>query len=128
MVDPTPDPTLARTLALANRILYQQGVVDGLGHVSARHPQQPDWFMLSCNRAPGLVRPEDIVTYDLDGNAVSAEPGRPYLERFCSRRRWGWARSPTSRHERPTWLRRPTTRRSSARGTCGVARSRPTFD
>jgi ribulose-5-phosphate 4-epimerase/fuculose-1-phosphate aldolase len=82
MTDPTPDPALARTLAQANRILYQQGVVDGLGHVSARHPHQPDWFMLSCNRAPGLVRPEDIVTYDLDGNAVSAEPGRPYLERF----------------------------------------------
>jgi HCOMODA/2-hydroxy-3-carboxy-muconic semialdehyde decarboxylase len=66
----------------ANRILYDQGVVDGLGHVSVRHPSEPGVFLLSCNRAPGLVKREDIVCYDLDGNAVSQTSERPYLERF----------------------------------------------
>jgi HCOMODA/2-hydroxy-3-carboxy-muconic semialdehyde decarboxylase len=66
----------------ANRILYDQGVVDGLGHVSVRHPTEPGVFLLSCNRAPGLVKREDIVCYDLDGNAVSQTSERPYLERF----------------------------------------------
>src|ERR1700719_1474762 len=32
-----PDPELVDKLVVANRILYQQGVVDGFGHVSARH-------------------------------------------------------------------------------------------
>jgi HCOMODA/2-hydroxy-3-carboxy-muconic semialdehyde decarboxylase len=66
----------------ANRILYDHGVVDGLGHVSVRHPTEPGVFLLSCNRAPGLVKREDIVCYDLDGNAVSQTSERPYLERF----------------------------------------------
>jgi ribulose-5-phosphate 4-epimerase/fuculose-1-phosphate aldolase len=59
-----------------------QGVVDGLGHVSVRHPDLADAYLLSCNRAPALVRRADIVCYDLDGEAVSATRERPYLERF----------------------------------------------
>ena len=42
----------------------------------------PDVFLLSCNRAPGMVRRRDIVCYDYDGNAVSEGAERPYLERF----------------------------------------------
>lgn len=76
-----PEP-LARELALANRILYDHGVVDGLGHVSLRHPDDPELFLLSCNRAPGLVRPGDIVCYRLDGSPLDPEAPRPYLERF----------------------------------------------
>ena len=62
--------------------MYDQGIVDGLGHVSVRHPTQDGVFLLSCNRAPGLVKRQDIVCYDLDGNAVSQTTERPYLERF----------------------------------------------
>ena len=76
-----PD-TLARELALANRILYDHQIVDGLGHVSLRHPDDPDLFLLSANRAPGLVRPADIVCYRLDGSALDPGAPRPYLERF----------------------------------------------
>ena len=77
-----PDPLLVETLVYANRILYDQGVVDGLGHASVRHDTEPGVFLLSCNRAPGLVRRRDIVCYDYDGNAVSETTERPYLERF----------------------------------------------
>lgn len=73
---------LARELALANRILYDHDIVDGLGHVSLRHPDDPQLFLLSCNRAPGLVRPRDIVCYRLDGTPLDPDAPRPYLERF----------------------------------------------
>jgi ribulose-5-phosphate 4-epimerase/fuculose-1-phosphate aldolase len=69
-------------LVRANRILFRHGIIDAFGHASARHPQHADRFLLSRNRAPGLVRQDDIVTYDFDGEAVSQDAGRPYLERF----------------------------------------------
>jgi hypothetical protein len=31
-------------LLIANRILAHEGVVDGFGHVSIRHPHRPDRF------------------------------------------------------------------------------------
>ncbi len=66
----------------ANRILYRQGVVDGLGHVSARHPSRPDRFLLSAAKAPGRVTADDIMEFDLDGAAIDRR-GRPiYSERF----------------------------------------------
>ena len=80
-----PDPALIDQLVAANRILYDQGVVDGMGHVSVRHGGAPGVFMLSCSRAPALVVAGDIVCYDFDGNAVSetsVRNARPYLERF----------------------------------------------
>ncbi|RXZ38527.1 class II aldolase/adducin family protein [Oxalobacteraceae bacterium CAVE-383] len=77
-----PDQELVDKLVIANRILYQQGIVDGLGHVSVRHDSEPDVFLLSCNRAPGMVVREDIVCYDYDGNALYENAERPYLERF----------------------------------------------
>ena len=75
-------PELVTDLVYANRILYDQGVVDGLGHVSVRNPDNPQSYLLSCNRAPGLVKYEDIVAYDLDSNPLEPTAQRPYLERF----------------------------------------------
>ncbi len=34
-------------LVTANRILFRQGVVDAYGHVSTRHPQIPDAFLIA---------------------------------------------------------------------------------
>jgi ribulose-5-phosphate 4-epimerase/fuculose-1-phosphate aldolase len=82
MTVPVPDPALVERLVLANRILYHQGVVDAFGHVSVRHDRAPDRFLLSRNIAPGLVRREDILTFDLDGTAHDAAGRRVYLERY----------------------------------------------
>ena len=82
MTLPAPNPALVQKLAMANRILYQQGIVDGFGHISVRHDQSNDHFLLSCNRAPGLVRPQDILVYDLQGELVTPSGQRSYLERF----------------------------------------------
>ncbi|MES2945835.1 MAG: class II aldolase/adducin family protein, partial [Pseudomonadota bacterium] len=78
----TANPALAEKLALANRILYDQGVVDGFGHISVRHDKSPEHFLLSCNRAPGLVMAQDIMTYDFNGDPVEPSDKRSYLERF----------------------------------------------
>ncbi len=77
-----PSPELVDKLVYANRILYDHGIVDGLGHASVRHDNVPDVFLLSCNRAPAMVRRRDIVCYDYAGDAVSETSERPYLERF----------------------------------------------
>jgi ribulose-5-phosphate 4-epimerase/fuculose-1-phosphate aldolase len=77
-----PAAELVDKLVLANRILYDHGVVDGLGHASVRHDSEPDVFLLSCNRAPAMVRRQDIVCYNYAGDAVSDTSERPYLERF----------------------------------------------
>ena len=69
-------------LVTANHILYNEGVVDGFGHVSVRHPARPDRFLLSRSIAPGNVTAEDIMEFDLDGNPIDARGRKPYLERF----------------------------------------------
>jgi ribulose-5-phosphate 4-epimerase/fuculose-1-phosphate aldolase len=80
---PPPDPALIDDLVAANHILYSEGVVDGFGHVSARHDKDPRYFLLARSMAPGLVTKSDILVFDLDGNAVSATNGAAlYLERF----------------------------------------------
>lgn len=76
------DAALTEKLALANRILYDQGVVDGFGHVSVRHDASANHFLLARNMAPGLVTPGDVLTFDLDGDALDAAGRRVYLERF----------------------------------------------
>ncbi|MGZ3526776.1 MAG: class II aldolase/adducin family protein, partial [Vulcanimicrobiaceae bacterium] len=62
------DPQLLADLVDANRILYNEGIVDGFGHVSARHDKRPDRFFISRNLAPGLVTRDDLLELDLDGN------------------------------------------------------------
>jgi ribulose-5-phosphate 4-epimerase/fuculose-1-phosphate aldolase len=69
-------------LVIANRILYDQGIVDGLGHISARLDGDANKFLLSCNRAPAMVVRSDIICYDLNGDPVTPTEERSYLERF----------------------------------------------
>jgi ribulose-5-phosphate 4-epimerase/fuculose-1-phosphate aldolase len=69
-------------LVTANRILADQGVVDGFGHISARDPRNPNRFLLARSMAPALVTTADIMEFDLDGNAIDARGRVSYLERF----------------------------------------------
>ena len=69
-------------LAAASRILAAHGVVDGFGHVSMRHPQAPDRYLMARSVAPALVTPEDIIEYDLDSNPCNAGGRGSFLERF----------------------------------------------
>ncbi len=71
-----------RNLVIGNRILAHQNVVDAYGHISARHPTNPEHFLLSRSRAPELVVADDIMEFTLDGTVVGDDPRPPYLERF----------------------------------------------
>jgi HCOMODA/2-hydroxy-3-carboxy-muconic semialdehyde decarboxylase len=73
---------LFEDLALANHILVNQGVLDGFGHISARHPHKPDRFFIARSMAPALVEAADIVEVDLDGHVHDAQGRRTYVERF----------------------------------------------
>ena len=64
------DPYLLEDLALAYRVLTDKGIMDGLGHASIRHPANPNHYLISRNRATGLVTPDDIIELDLDSNPV----------------------------------------------------------
>lgn len=65
-----------------NHILFDQGVVDGFGHISARCVKNPAHFWLSQSRAPGIVSKDDILEFDQDSQPVDGR-GRPlYSERF----------------------------------------------
>ena len=74
--------TLLDDIVTANRILAGLAVLDGFGHVSARHPDRPDRYLLSRSLAPELVTQDDIQTYDLQSNVQDGDARQPYLERF----------------------------------------------
>jgi ribulose-5-phosphate 4-epimerase/fuculose-1-phosphate aldolase len=69
-------------LVVANRILANENIVDAYGHVSVRHPEDPQRFFLARSLAPELVEPGDIMQFDLEGNALGGDSRQPYLERF----------------------------------------------
>jgi ribulose-5-phosphate 4-epimerase/fuculose-1-phosphate aldolase len=69
-------------LVIANRILGFEGVVDAYGHVSVRHPDNPQRFFLSRARTPQCIEADDIMEFTLDGAAFDPRGRTPYLERF----------------------------------------------
>jgi HCOMODA/2-hydroxy-3-carboxy-muconic semialdehyde decarboxylase len=73
---------LIEDLAAASRILAAQGVVDGFGHVSMRHPKAPDRYLMARSIAPARVTPADIIEYDLESQACNANGRSSFLERF----------------------------------------------
>ena len=69
-------------LVVANRILAAEGITDAYGHVSLRHPERPDRYLLSRARTPQCIEASDIVEYALDGTPVDPGGRSSYLERF----------------------------------------------
>src|SRR5580704_13848995 len=72
---------LIAELALANRILGHEGVLDAFGHVSVRHPSDPGRYLLSRSRSPLLIEPGDILEYTLDSQPVRPAKVHLYAER-----------------------------------------------
>jgi ribulose-5-phosphate 4-epimerase/fuculose-1-phosphate aldolase len=73
---------IVEDIVAANRILAAEGIVDAFGHVSARHPEKADRFLLSRAKPPELVEAADILEFTLDGSPVDPAGGKPYTERF----------------------------------------------
>jgi len=69
-------------LIASNRILAREEVVDAFGHVSLRHPDNPHRYVMSRSRSPELVEFDDLMEFELDGEAVDLQGRTPYGERM----------------------------------------------
>jgi ribulose-5-phosphate 4-epimerase/fuculose-1-phosphate aldolase len=74
--------TAIADLATANHILFREGIVDAFGHVTMRHPGNPDQYLMARSMQPVFVRPADIVTLDLDSKPVANDAPSVSFERF----------------------------------------------
>ncbi len=74
--------TAREEVAIANRILANEGLLDAFGHVSMRHPSNAERFLISRHRAPELVDAGDIVELNLDGEPAVPTNFRLYGERI----------------------------------------------
>lgn len=77
---PTDLASVRHDLALANRILANEGVVDAFGHISVRHPDKPDRYLIARYLACELVQPDDIFEMTLDSQPVKPTNTRFYSE------------------------------------------------
>jgi HCOMODA/2-hydroxy-3-carboxy-muconic semialdehyde decarboxylase len=68
-------------LVIANRILADHDVVDAFGHVSIRHPERSDRYVMSCSRGPNLVERGDLIEFDLESRPIDQNGRRMYAER-----------------------------------------------
>ncbi len=81
--DPRALRAVARDeLVVANHILFARDVVDAYGHVSVRDPGESGRFFLTWALAPGLAQLDDVLTFDLNGDALDAHDRELYSERF----------------------------------------------
>ncbi len=71
---------LRHELAVANRILANEGILDAFGHISARHPADANRYFISRHRAAELVEPSDILEMTLDSEPVVPTKVRLYSE------------------------------------------------
>ncbi|HME41845.1 MAG TPA: class II aldolase/adducin family protein [Syntrophorhabdales bacterium] len=69
-------------VVMANRILANEGVLDALGHVSLRNPENSNAFFQARSISPFEVTVDDILEIDLDGNVLTKTTMRPYGERI----------------------------------------------
>jgi HCOMODA/2-hydroxy-3-carboxy-muconic semialdehyde decarboxylase len=67
-------------VAIANRILANEGIIDAFGHISMRHPTNPNRYFVSRHRASELVEPDDVLECDLDSKPVKPTSVRLYSE------------------------------------------------
>src|SRR5262245_62931318 len=79
MPQPLNDPRYE--LALASRMLANEGVLDAFGHVSLRHPTDPDRYLLPRSRSPQLIEPADVLEFTLN-----SEPVKPATEKLFAER------------------------------------------
>jgi ribulose-5-phosphate 4-epimerase/fuculose-1-phosphate aldolase len=71
---------LRHELAVANRILANEGIIDAFGHISVRNPKDPNRYFISRHRASELVEPSDVLEMTLDSKPVVPTNVRLYSE------------------------------------------------
>jgi ribulose-5-phosphate 4-epimerase/fuculose-1-phosphate aldolase len=73
---------LKRDLVIASRILSgpEVGILDTAGHVTVRHPGNPNRFFITRAMAPGSATVESLIENDLDSQAVTGPRSDQFLE------------------------------------------------
>ncbi|GIJ90424.1 hypothetical protein Asppvi_009378 [Aspergillus pseudoviridinutans] len=82
--DTSSTPSIFHTLIDGSHILHHHGVLDAYGHLSVRHPEKTNTFLMPRNMAPALMSSRaDIVEYWVE-DASPVDPNSPpgYVERF----------------------------------------------
>ncbi len=71
-VPPRSKDTIKEDLVIASRILASpdSGILDALGHVSVRNPNNPNHYFISRAVSAGSITVSDIIENDLDSRAV----------------------------------------------------------
>lgn len=69
---------LKQDIVTASHILHDQGIAAAFGHVSARIPGT-DRFIFPPRMSPALVRMDNLLELDVDGNQLAGD-GRPNTE------------------------------------------------
>ncbi|GAA2880840.1 hypothetical protein GCM10010472_43600 [Pseudonocardia halophobica] len=72
---------LAADLVAANRILAMEGVVDAFGHVSVRHPDDANVYVIGRSLSPEQMTAGDLQAFFLDGERADDDDRVPYAER-----------------------------------------------
>jgi L-fuculose-phosphate aldolase len=78
----TGEASLREQLALACRMLVNEGLLDQSGHITARLPDDPNAFLIHPHRLSRYeVTADRLLVVNLDGEVVEGD-GRPPSERF----------------------------------------------
>lgn len=77
-----PD-SLPEQLVTANRIVANEDIIQGFGHVSVRRPET-DTMLISRSLSPAFVTAEDVLEMTLDGEVID-DDRRPYAENVIHR-------------------------------------------
>jgi ribulose-5-phosphate 4-epimerase/fuculose-1-phosphate aldolase len=78
----SPPKELLADIVLANKILYGLKAVDAFGHISVRHPKDPNYYLMARHLPPGMVTAKDIVLFDMDSTPLTHSDKPQYSERF----------------------------------------------
>lgn len=66
----------------AGHLLARFAILDALGHISARHPQYPDRFLMTKRIAPALAQLNDLLEFGPDAELISGNEVPLFGERF----------------------------------------------
>ena len=74
--------TVRDQVAQGGRILARFGILDAFGHVSARHPERPDRFLMTKRVPPALAQALDVLEFGLDAEPIANEGAPLFGERY----------------------------------------------